>query len=162
MLKEVAEMESISGGRPPGGVRPDFTPDEWLTMRKAMFGAPASVALAGGRNGHMSKAMFAVTQQLLAARNANTSEMVRELADFSYFQTDLQPGMSAADVQAWLISRQQAIHSAARTVAAKAPADLPAFQLFILSLAETPARTHRWISGAEAHAIAKVKEALDV
>src|SRR5215469_9318471 len=131
-------MEAINGGRAPGGHQLDFTPDEWLMMRRAMFGARVSVALAGGRNGHMCRAMFAVTQLLLSARSGKSNQLVRELADFTYFQTDLRPGMSLAEEEAWLNSRLEAISSAATTVAAKAPADLRAFQHFVLSLAETP------------------------
>lgn len=153
-------MEAINGGRPPGAHQPDFTPDEWLLMRKAMFGAAVSVALASGRKGHTCKAMFAVTQQLLAARSGNSSQLVRELADFSYFRTDLKPGMSMAEEGAWLLSRLEAIRSAVATVAAKAPADAAAFREFLLNLAYTPIGTRRWVSDAEAGAIARVEGAL--
>lgn len=140
--------------------RVDFTPDEWWMMRKAMFGSAVSVALAGRTNGHWIRAMFAVTQQLLAARSSNTSQLVRELADFSRFETGVRAGMSVAEKDACVTSGLNAIRSAVATVVAKAPADAMAFQEFLLDLAATPARTHTWVSDAEVRAIAQVKEAV--
>src|SRR5262245_51123556 len=115
-----------------------FTPDEWWLMRMAMFGSAVSVAIAGHGNGRLMRAMFAITQQLRAARCGNTSQLVRELADFSHFETGLQPGMSRSEHEAWLTSRLRAIRSAATTVVAKAPADAAAFRLFLLDLARAP------------------------
>ena len=152
-------MEQINGG---GVNMAAFTPDEWWLMRRAMFGSAVSVALAGHGNGRMMRAMFAVTQQLLAARSGNISQLVRELADFSHFETGLMPGMSRSEEEAWLTSRLRAIRSAVATVVAKAPADAAAFRTFLLDLAYTPIGTRRWVSNAEARAITNVVEALAV
>jgi hypothetical protein len=157
VLKEVAEMEPINEG---GASTAVFTPDEWWMLRRAMFGSAASVAMARRRNDYMIPAMFAVTQQLLAARTGNTSQLVRELANFWHFETGLLPGMSRADEDAWLTSRLNAIRSAISSVAAKAPADAAAFREFLLNLAYAAVATRRWVSGAEARAIARVEEAL--
>ncbi len=150
-------MEEINGG---GASVAAFTPDDWWVMRRAMFGSAVSVALAGRGNGRMIRAMFEVTQQFRAARSGNTSQLVRELADFSRFETGLTPGMSRAEEEAWLTSRLRAIRSAVATVTAKAPADAAAFRQFLLDLAYTPIGTRRWVSSAEARAIARVEEAV--
>ena len=84
----------------------------------------------------MMDAMFAVTQRLLAARSEDPSQLVRELADFSHFETGLT------------------------TVVAKSPADATAFRRFLRDLAYTPIRTRRWVSHAEARAIAKIEDAV--
>lgn len=130
------------------------------SLRRAMFGSAVSVALAGHGNGRMMDAMFAVTQRLLAARSEDPSQLVRELADFSHFETGLRPGMSRSEEEAWLTSRLNAIRSAITTVVAKSPADATAFRRFLRDLAYTPIRTRRWVSHAEARAIAKIEDAV--
>ena len=151
--------EQIEGGEASVAA---FTSDEWWLMRRAMFGSAVSVALAGHGNGRMMRAMFEVTQQLRGARIGNPSQLVRELATFSHFETGLQPGMSRSEKEAWLTSRLRAIRSAMATVVAKAPAEAAAFRKLLLDLAYTPLGTRRWVSSAEARAIAKVEEALAV
>ena len=137
-----------------------FTPDEWWVLRKAMFGSAVSVALAGRGSDRMIRAMFAVTQKLLAARSGNASQLVRDLADFSRFETGLNTGMSRAEEEAWLTSRLTAIRAAVAMVSAKAPADAAAFREFLRDLAYTPLGTRRWVSSAETTAVARVEDAL--
>jgi hypothetical protein len=149
--------EEIEEGQPRVAV---FTSDEWWLMRRAMFGSAVSVALAGYGNGRKMDAMFAVTQQLLAARSGSPSQLVRELADFSHFETGWRPGISRSEEEAWLTSRLKAIRSAVAAVVAKAPADAAAFRKFLLDLAYTPIGTRRWVSHAEATAIARIEDAL--
>src|SRR5262249_41043444 len=101
-------------------------------------------------------------QGLLAAKSGNTSQLVRQLADFSHFETGLLLGMSRSEEEAWLTSRLRAIRSAVATVVAKAPTEAAAFRKFLLDLAYIPIGTRRWVSSAEARALAKVEEALAV
>ena len=150
-------MEIITGAESGAAA---FTSDEWWLMRRAMFGAGVSVAVAGRGNGRMMDSMFAVTKKLLAARSGSTSQLVRELANFSRFETGLRPGMSRSEKEAWQASRLTAIRSAVETVAARTPADAATFRDFLLELAYTPVGTRRWVSTAEAKAIARVEEAL--
>jgi len=150
-------MEQINGDE---GRTANFTPDEWWVLRRAMFGSAVSVALARRANDGMMRAMFAVTQKLLAARSGSTSQLVRELADFSRFETGLMTGMSRSEQEAWLASRLTAIRLAVAMVAAKAPADAGAFREFLRDLAYAPLGTRRWVSSGEARAVARVEAAL--
>lgn len=147
----------------------DFTTDEWLVMRRAMMGAAVLVSVSDGGKNDMISEMLAVSEHLMAARGGHDNQLIRELADIRHFQSGFRLGMSLNQLEQGAL---QAMRAAAATVAAKAPADMPAFRDFLIELAETAANAHREggfmgfgssrVSPAEAAAIDKVKRALTV
>jgi len=149
--------------------RTDFTADEWLTMRRAMMGAAVLVSVSDGGKNDMISEMLAVSEQLMGARTGHPNQLIRELADIKHFQSGFRLGMSLGQLEQGAL---QAMRTAAATVSAKAPDDMPAFQTFLVELAETAANAHREggflgvgasrVSLAEAAAIDKVKQALTV
>ncbi len=148
--------------------RADFTPDEWMTMRRAVVSAGVIVSLSeGGGTEDMLREIFAVTQRLRAARIGDPNQLVRELADMPNFGSGLRPGMSRAQYEGPAL---EAIRAATAILTAKAPDDLRAFRTFLVDLAETAANAYVEgrvlgmggvrVTPAEAAAIARVKRAL--
>jgi hypothetical protein len=147
----------------------DFTPDEWMTMRRGMVGAGVLVSLSEGGGDDMLSEIFAVTQLLRAARIGHPNQLVRELADMPSFQSGLRPGMSLKQYEGPTL---EAIRAAATAIAAKAPADLAPYRAFLVELAEAAANAH--VEGSvfgvggvrvtrkEEAAIASVKSALGI
>jgi len=147
--------------------RTDFSDDEWAALRRAMIGAAVIVSMAEGGKSDMISEMLAVSEHLLGARREHRSQLVRELADITRFNSGFQTGMTAEQFEGPAL---EAIRSATALVAARAPAEAPAFRSFLVALAETAANAHKEggvmgmggirVSPAEASAITRVKKAL--
>jgi hypothetical protein len=143
----------------------DFTPDEWTILQRAMMAAGVIVSLAAG--GVDDDEMFALMQGLRGARFGDPNQLVRELAGIPSFATGLKRGMKFADYEG---PGLEAIRSATATIAMKAPADLPAFRVFLVDLGEQVANANKeggfaglgaqWQTAAETAAIDSVKRAL--
>src|SRR5215472_15000664 len=145
----------------------DFTPDEWVTMRRAMTSAGYIVALSEGGGAEMLSEILAVTQRLSGAGRTHPNQLVRELAGMAHVQTGMRPGMKRSEYEEQSLA---AIRTAAAVVAKKAPADLQAFRAFVIELADAAANAHVEgsfgglggvrVTAAEAAAIGRVKKAL--
>lgn len=144
----------------------DFTPNEWLTMRRAVTSAGVIVAMAEGGGDDMLSEIFAVTQYLRGARIGHENQLIRELADMTHFQSGLRPGMKRREYEEPAL---EAIRAATRCVQTRSPADLGAFRKFLVELAEIAANAHKEggfagvggvrVTAAEAAAIARVRNA---
>lgn len=144
----------------------DFTPDEWLTMRRAITAAGVIVALAEGGGDDMLSEIFAVTQHLRGARIGHRNQLIRELADMTHFQSGLRPGMKRAQYEEPAL---EAIRAACKFVQTRSPADVAAFRTFLVELAEVAANAHKEggfagmggvrVTAAEEAAIARVRRA---
>jgi hypothetical protein len=144
----------------------DFTPHEWVTLRRAAISAGVLVARSEGGGDDMMTEIFAVQQHLHAARRSSSHQLVRELASTRQFGTGMRPGMTRADYEEEAL---EAIRAAVDIVARRAPADLGAFRAFVVQLAEVAANAHEEggfagvggvrVTPAEASAIARVRRA---
>lgn len=144
----------------------DFTPDEWLTMRRAVTAAGVIVSMAEGGGDDMLSEIFAITQHLRGARIGHRLQLIRELANMPQFRSGLRPGMRRADYEEPAL---EAIRAATAFVLARSPADAAAFRAFLVELAEVAANAHREggfggvggvrVTAAEAAAIARVRRA---
>jgi len=147
--------------------RTDFSHDEWTALRRAMIGSAVIVATAEGGKADMISEMLAVSEHLLGARRGHPSQLVRELADITRFDSGFQTGMTAAQFEGPAL---EAIRTATALVTARTPGDAAAFRRFLVELAETAANAHKEgglmrmggsrVSQAEAAAILRVKKAL--
>jgi hypothetical protein len=144
----------------------DFTPDEWLTMRRAVAAAGVIVSLAEGGGDDVLSEVFAITQHLRRARMGHENRLIRELANMQNFGTGLRPGMRPAEYEGPAL---EAIRAAAACVVARSPADAAAFRTFLVELGEAAANAHREgglagvggirVTAAEAAAIARIRRA---
>jgi hypothetical protein len=144
----------------------DFTPDEWMTMRRAMISAGVLVSLSEGGGADMLDEIFAILQRLRGTRIQGDNQLLRELADIPSFESGLRPGMKVAEYEG---SALDLIRSAVAAVQARSPSDLAAFRAFLVELAEVAANAHKEggvagmggvrVTRAEAAAISRVKRA---
>ncbi|HKF77830.1 MAG TPA: hypothetical protein VKF59_16940 [Candidatus Dormibacteraeota bacterium] len=145
----------------------DFTPDEWVTMRRAMTSAGYIVAWSEGGGAEMLSEILAVTQRISGAGRNHPNQLVRELAAMANVQTGMRPGMRRSQYEEESLA---AIRTATALVTTKAPGDLRAFRAFVVELAEAAANAHVEgglggfggvrVTPAEAAAIGRVKKAL--
>jgi len=146
--------------------RADFTPDQWLTMQRAMTSAGYVVALSeGGVIDDMLSEILAVTQRLSGAGRNHPNQLVRELASMPHVQSGLRPELTPAAYEQQSLA---AIRASTVLVAEKAPGDLESFRAFLVDLAEAAANAHRErgflgtvrVTAAEKAAIVRVKKAM--
>jgi len=146
----------------------DFTPEEWVTLRRAMTSAGYIVAQSeGGGAADMLAEILAVTQRLGGAGRTHPNQLVRELAAMSQLQSGMRPGLKPSEYERESLAT---IRTATTLVAKKAPGDLQAFRGFVVELAEAAANAHKEggfgglggirVTAAEAAAIVRVKKAL--
>lgn len=143
----------------------DFTPHEWLTVRRAAIAAGVIVAQSEGGGDDMMTEIFAVQQHLHAARRS-PNQLVRELAAARQFGTGMRPGMRRDEYEEAAL---ETIRSAIQIVAQRAPADLAVFRQLVIQVAEVAANAHEEggfagvggvrVTAAEAAAIARVRRA---
>lgn len=145
----------------------NFSPDEWMTMRRALTAAGVVVALSEGGGDDLLSEIFAVTQKLRAAGLGHPNQLIRELADMPRFESGLKPGMKRLDYEKPALA---AIRAATSFIEVKSPADLASWRAFILELADAAANAHKEggfagmggvrVTAAEAAAIERVRQAL--
>jgi hypothetical protein len=146
----------------------DFTPDEWVTMQRAVTSAGYIVARAeGGTGGDMLSEVLAITQRLSGAGRTHPNQLVRELASMGHVQSGMRPEQKPAVYEEQSLA---AIRTATAIIARRSPGDLEAFRKFVVELAEAAARAHKegglggfggtLVTAAEQAAIGRVKRAL--
>ncbi|HEY4025102.1 MAG TPA: hypothetical protein VGO86_01625 [Candidatus Dormibacteraeota bacterium] len=143
----------------------DFTEDEMTRIHAAVIAAGVMVSLseAGGDQ----EEMFALQQAMRGARLTARNQFVRKVASEGGFPTGLRTGTKFAQYEGPALEE---IRWATATVSRKAPDDLPAFQAFVVEMAEAAANAHReggfggfggvQVSAREQAAIDEVKKAL--
>ncbi|MFJ9696292.1 DUF1003 domain-containing protein [Kitasatospora sp. NPDC101183] len=112
----------------------DFTPEQWLTLQKALMAAGVLVALAEGVVD--ADEMFALVKLLREASISHPRRFVRELTASSTFETGLPPGTRYADYEGPAL---QLIRAAAGIVAEAAPEELADFRAFLATITATVA-----------------------
>jgi hypothetical protein len=133
----------------------DFTETEWETLQKGVTGAGMLVASSDRGFFDTFKESAALAKHVAAAKQDNSSELVREIADVhgSGFSVRSKPEELESETLA-------ALQSAKTTLEAKAPDELEAYRQFVLDVAQSVADAAGGGETAESSAIEKVKSAL--
>jgi hypothetical protein len=133
----------------------DFTETEWETLQKGVTGAGMLVASSDRGFFDTFKESAALAKHVAAAKQDNSSELVREIADVhgSGFSVRSKPEELESETLA-------ALQSAKTTLEAKAPDELEAYRQFVLDVAQSVADAAGGGETAESGAIEKVKSAL--
>jgi hypothetical protein len=136
-------------------IRADFTEDEWTALEQGVIGAGMFVAVSDfGFSDEISE-INVLMMYVAGFREASESELVRELAN-------VQVNPLAVNAPAWRIEEDTlaALHSAAATLAAKAPHEVAAYRDLVLGTAQQVALDRSGVRPRETAAIGKIREAL--
>jgi hypothetical protein len=133
----------------------DFTEQEWESLQKGVLGAGLLVSLSDRRFFDSFKEAGALAKHVAAAKQSNTSELVRELADVhgTGFGLTSSPDKVEQETLA-------ALRSAKTTLEAKAPEELAPYRQFVLDVAQSVASAAGGGEGAESAAIEKIRSAI--
>jgi spermidine synthase len=133
----------------------DFTEQEFEALQKGVTGAGLFVAVSDRGFFDTFKESAALAKHVAAAKQDNSSELVREIADVhgSGFSVRSKPEELESETLA-------ALQSAKTTLEAKAPDELEAYRQFVLDVAQSVADAAGGGETAESGAIEKVKSAL--
>jgi hypothetical protein len=118
----------------------DFTPEEWITMQRAMMGAAMFAALSDGGAFESSTEMEAVTAELEASHASTANELVRALSDAAELRTGFDAAIAFEDLRGPVID---VLRNAAAIVAWTSPTDAHSFKVFVVGLAEAAAKASR-------------------
>jgi hypothetical protein len=132
----------------------DFTQDEWEQLQNAVAGTTLLVSLSDPGLFDTFKEAGAAGRHIAQARKGE-SELVRELASspartFGFGKNPQQLETETLD----------AVRSAAAAVKAKAPDEAPAFDQFLLEVAQSVAEAAKGVDAGETGAIEKIRTAL--
>jgi hypothetical protein len=133
----------------------DFTEQEWESLQKGVLGAGLLVSLSDRSFFDSFKEAGALAKHVAAAKQSNTSELVRELADVhgTGFGLTSSPDKVEQETLA-------ALRSAKTTLEAKAPEELAPYRQFVLDVAQSVASAAGGGEGAESAAIEKIRSAI--
>jgi hypothetical protein len=146
--------------------KPDFTPEEWATMQRAVIGAPLLVAVCDGGRADLGIELRTIGEKLAEARAGHGSDLVMGLADVASAQTGFHGRMRASEVEGPALD---ALRAATATLERKAPDELDSFKQFVLDLAKATAAAARsgpfaltgpLVSSAEIAAVDRIKAAM--
>lgn len=136
--------------------RSDFSAEEWEQLQRGAAGTVLLVSISDPGLFETFKEARAATRELSEARERNTSELVRELAEQPPVGFGL--GMSPQELETETLA---ALRGAAAALRAKAPDELDAYRRFVLDVAESVAEAAEDVAAAETGAIAKIRAALN-
>jgi len=133
----------------------DFTEQEWESLQKGVTGAGLLVALSDRSFFDTFKEAGALGKHLAQAKQSNSSELVRELADVhgTGFGLTSSPDTVEAETLA-------ALQSAKTALEAKAPDELEPYRRFVVEIAQSVADAAGGGETAESGAIEKISAAL--
>jgi len=130
----------------------DFTEAEWQTLEKSVTGSAMLVSLADSSVFDTFKEAGAMAGYLNAARQKSDSQLVREVA--ATHNRGFGMGTSPQELETGTLD---ALRSSLATLQTKAPDEIPAYQAFVLELAETVAKAVSGVAPAETAAIEKIR-----
>jgi hypothetical protein len=133
----------------------DFTEQEWESLHKGVLGAGLLVSLSDRSFFDTFKEAGALAKHVAAAKQSNTSELVRELADVH--GTGFGVTSSPDKVEHETL---EALQSAKATLEAKAPDELDPYRQFVVDVAQSVADAAGGGESAESGAIEKVRSAI--
>jgi hypothetical protein len=133
----------------------DFTESEWETLRKGVLGAGMLVSIGHRDFTDAFGEARALAERLSEEHAQSGSQLVRELA------TGRKTGFGLTDTpQEVEAETVEALGSATRILAAKAPDEAPAYRQLVLDVAESVAAAKGGVKPAETEVIDKLKQAL--
>jgi hypothetical protein len=133
----------------------DFTEQEWESLQKGVLGAGLLVSLSDRSFFDTFKEAGALGKHVAAAKQNQTSELVRELADVrgAGFGVTSSPDKVEHETL-------EALGSARATLEAKAPEELEPYRQFVVEVAQSVASAAGGGEAAESGAIEKVRSAI--
>lgn len=133
----------------------DFTAEEWESLQQGVTGAGLLVSLSDRSFFDTFKEAGALGKRIARAKQSNSSELVRELADIhgTGFGLTSSPDAVEAETLAALQSAKTALES-------KAPDELESYRQFVVAVAQSVADAAGRGDTAERGAIEKINSAL--
>jgi hypothetical protein len=135
--------------------KPDFTEQEWESLQKGVLGAGLLVSLSDRSFFDTFKEAGALGKHVAAAKQNQTSELVRELADVRGAGFGLTSTPDKVEHETL-----EALQSAKTTLEAKAPEELEPYRQFVIDVAQSVASAAGGGEAAESGAIEKVRSAI--
>ncbi len=133
----------------------DFTEQEWQAMHKGVTGAGLLVSLSDRSFFDTFKEAGALGKHVAGAKQKNTSELVRQLADVR--GTGFGLTASPDEVERETLD---ALQSAKATLQAKAPEELEPYRQFVVEVAQSVSDAAGGGETSESGAIEKVRSAV--
>jgi hypothetical protein len=133
----------------------DFTEQEWEALQKGVVGAGLLVSLSDRSFFDTFKEAGALGRHVAQAKQASSSDLIRELADVR--GTGFGLTSSPNEVEGETL---QALKSAKTTLESKAPDELDAYRQFVLEVAQSVSDAAGGGETAETGAIEKVRSAV--
>jgi hypothetical protein len=133
----------------------DFTEQEWESLQKGVTGAGLLVSLSDRSFFDTFKEAGALGKHVAAAKQSQTSELVRELANVRGAGFGLTSSPDKVEQETL-----EALQSAKTTLEAKAPEELEPYRQFVIGVAQSVAGAAGGGEAAESGAIEKVRSAI--
>lgn len=133
----------------------DFTEQEWDALHKGVTGAGLLVSTSDRGFFDTFKEAGALAKHIAEAKQSNSSELVRELADER--GTGFGLGSSPDELERGTL---EALRTAKTALESKAPDELDAYRTLVLSVAESVGKAAGGGDAAEGAAVEKVRSAL--
>jgi hypothetical protein len=133
----------------------DFTDQEWEALQKGVLGAGLLVSLSDRSFFDTFKEAGALGKHVATAKQSNSSELVRELADVRGTGFGLTSSPDKVEHETL-----EALQSAKTTLESKAPEELEPYRQFVVEMAQSVANAAGGGEAAESGAIEKVRSAI--
>jgi hypothetical protein len=133
----------------------DFTEQEWEALQKGVVGAGLLVSLSDRSFFDTFKEAGALGKHVATAKQSNSSELVRDLADVRGAGFGLTSSPDKVEQETI-----QALQSAKTTLESKAPDELEPYRQFVVEVAQSVANAAGGGETAESGAIEKVRSAV--
>jgi hypothetical protein len=137
------------------GKKSDFTEQEWEAIQKGVTGAGLLVSLSDRSFFDTFKEAGALGKHMAEAKQRNSSELIRELADTR--GTGFGFTSSPDEVERETL---EALETAKATLSSKAPDELDSYRQFVVDVTRSVAAAAGGGEAAESEAIEKVTAAL--
>jgi hypothetical protein len=133
----------------------DFTAQEWESLQQGVTGAGLLVSLSDRSFFDTFKEAGALAKHIAQAKQSNSSQLVRELADIQGTGFGLTSSPDAVETETLA-----ALLSAKTALASKAPDELDSYRQFVAEVAQSVADAAGGGEAAERDAIEKINSAL--
>jgi hypothetical protein len=133
----------------------DFTAQEWESLQQGVTGAGLLVSLSDRSFFDTFKEAGALAKHIAHAKQSNSSELVRELADIHGTGFGLTSSPDAVETETLA-----ALESAKSTLESKAPDELESYRQFVVEVAQSVADAAGGGETAEGGAMEKINAAL--
>jgi hypothetical protein len=133
----------------------DFTEQEWEAMQKGVTGAGLLVSVSDRSFFDTFKEAGALAKHVAQAKQNNSSELVRELADVHGSGFGLTSSPEKVEQETI-----QALQAAKAALESKAPDEVDAYRQFVLDIAQSVAQAASGGETSEAGAVEKVRSAV--